>query len=333
MDGGCQMVLNMELRKTYESTICTLVLKTLRRKGSAGLSRMNQVCAPFQLNYRSQTNTFSQAANYITILGIQSPGQTTTTALRPVTYAHELIHLLTNYPLHNPPSSLHLTSIIVPPLSTPLSIPPFHKHTFPYPSSATPNSILLVIPTANAFKVRVLTAATTQKAPPNSKIHTLILPASSNVGEQPYNAAGLLGVYNRISNALRDLNSNLAHVSLFAEHNIGTVLVASIESYLQTDSLVDFVPTDFGTIVVHNATTGQTRACLSKGTTVDKRYVERARRFGYESGIEEFGRITAGEVMAAHMPGMDKANWHVVVAGRSRYDILEEGLEGLEFPF
>lgn len=61
-------------------------------------------------------------------------------------------------------------------------------------------------------------------------------------------------------------------------------------------------------------------------------YVDRARRFGFD-GHPNFGRVTVGQVLAAHVPGLDKSDWQMVLSGRLRYQILDEAMEQLEFPW
>ncbi|KAK1830701.1 hypothetical protein QBC39DRAFT_353041 [Podospora conica] len=220
--------------------------------------------------------------------------------------------------------NLRNTETIVPPPHPP-PIPPFKPHTYPHHGPST----LLVIPTKNKFKTSLLRNTFASRAPAGADLVVLTLPVPSDVGEQPYNTAGCLGACNRISNALEALHAP-EHDAFLRTNRVGTVMVAAIENYIQVDGVER--PTDFGMIVVHNATTGATRACVSAGVTVAREFVERAQAFGFE-GNKDYGRVTVGRVLAEEVPGVDEADWHVELAGRSRYDILEEAMGGLELPW
>lgn len=213
---------------------------------------------------------------------------------------------------------------VVPPRTDPIlpQFPPYR-----YPSYG--NTVLLVIPTANKSKRRLLEDAFMEQAPDNMVLRTVIVPIDSEVGEQPYNEAGIIGAYNRINNALIRLNT-AEYDKILREKNIGTVIVASIENYIQVDD-VDR-PTDYGIVVVHNATTQQTVARSSRGVTVPHAFVDRARRFGFE-GDPNQGRVTVGQILAAHIPGLDKADWQTELAGHSRYALLKDAIKQLPIPW
>ncbi|KAK3357808.1 hypothetical protein B0T25DRAFT_452351 [Lasiosphaeria hispida] len=237
-------------------------------------------------------------------------------------------------------SALRNTETIVPaPAATTTTTPAIPAFpTFAFPSHG-PN-ILLVIPTANADKTRILTTAFTSHLPTTNGgsatlLHPLTVPASSNVGEQPYNGAGPAGAHNRIANALQTLADSAGQRAVLAQHGIGTVMAASIENYIQEGAVGvggEARPVDYGFVLVHNASTGRTVSAVSRGVTVPRAYYEYARSLGTDGG-EDYGRVTAGEVLTANVPGMDKANWHQVVADVSRYDLLTEAIEGLEIPW
>lgn len=246
-------------------------------------------------------------------------------ASRVISYARELISLSTMQHLNKTISQMQGTEHIVPPFEG-MVIPPFESHQYRDNGKA----VLLVIPTANKFKEGLLRDVFREKAPDGVDIHIITIPFDSGVGEQPYNKAGGLGAYNRITNALRALHTE-DHQDMMRSKGIGTVIVASIESYIQIDHVSR--PTDYGIVAIHNATTGRTKSCLSLGTTVDPAYVDRARRFGFDGGEPDFGRVTVGQVLAAHIPGVDKADWQVILGGRSRYELLQEAVEQLEIPW
>lgn len=244
-------------------------------------------------------------------------------AANAASYAKELIRGMSDG-LTNSIANLRGTETIVPPhLDT--KVPPFEPQQFPRHGEA----VLLVIPTANESKGRLLRGAFENQKPKDVVMHSITVPFDSGVGEQPYNEAGVLGAHTRISNALRHLHAP-EHQETLVSKGIGTVIVASIESYIQLDNVGR--PTDYGLVVIHNATTGETAAGLSWGVTVPPAYVDRARRFGFE-GNPNHGRVTVGQILAAHMPGLDKADWQSVLAGRSRYDLLSDAINRLTIPW
>ncbi|RYP02537.1 hypothetical protein DL764_005781 [Monosporascus ibericus] len=245
-------------------------------------------------------------------------------AARVILYARELIKLSTMQYLLKTKSSIQETESIVRPFGDP-AILPFESHQYPLSGKG----VLLVIPTANKQKEALLRGAFGDRAPNGADLHVITVPFDSGVGEQPYNEAGSLGAHNRITNALRALHA-ANYQEILRLRGIGTVIVASIESYIQTDQVTR--PTDYGIVMIRNATAEKTAACLSWGTTVDPAYVVRARRFGFD-GDPNFGRVTVGQVLAAHVPGLDKADWQVVLGGRSRYELLKEAIEKLEIPW
>jgi non-canonical (house-cleaning) NTP pyrophosphatase len=213
---------------------------------------------------------------------------------------------------------------IVPPF-TEAVLPPFEHHQ--YPNHGT--GILLVTPTCNKFKTKLFKETFESKVPQGQTLHILSVAFQSGVGEQPYNEAGLQGAYNRITNALRYLDES-KNQEIFRQHQIGTVIVASVENYIQLESIER--PTDYGVVVIHNATTDKTVWCLSQGVTVPSKYLDQARQFGF-GGNSNHGRVPVGEIFAAHVQGIDHANWHEIVTGHSRYDILTEAVQSLQIPW
>jgi hypothetical protein len=244
-------------------------------------------------------------------------------AANAASYAKELIRGMPDG-LINSIASLMGTETIVPP-HLDIKVPPFEPQQFPRYGEA----VLLVIPTVNKSKGRLLREAFENQKPKDVVMHSMVAPFDSGVGEQPYNEAGVLGAHTRICNALRHLNAPEYQETLVPK-GIGTVVVASIENYIQLDDVGR--PTDYGVVVIHNATTGETAACLSLGVTVPPAYVDRARRFGFE-GNPNHGRVAVGQILAAHVPGLDKADWHSVLAGRSRYDLLSDAISRLTIPW
>jgi hypothetical protein len=244
-------------------------------------------------------------------------------AANAASYAKELIRGMSDG-LTNSIASLRGTETIVPP-HLDIKVPPFEPQPFPRHGEA----VFLVIPTANKSKGRLLREAFENQKPKDVVMHSIAVPFDSGVGEQPYNEAGVLGAHTRVSNALRYLNAP-EHQEALVSKGIGTVIVASIENYIQLGNVGR--PTDYGVVVIHNATAGETAAGLSWGVTVPPGYVDGARRFGFE-GNPNHGRVTVGKILAAHVPGLDEADWHSVLAGRSRYDLLSDTISRLTIPW
>jgi len=144
------------------------------------------------------------------------------------------------------------TETIIPPHVDP-RLPPFQPHRYPHCGDA----VSLVIPTPNKSKGKTLQEAFRERAPDGIVAHTVTIPFDSGVGEQLYNEAGIIGAHSRISNALSYLNT-AEYQETFKLKGIGTVIVASIENYIQTDN-VDR-PTDYGIVAIHNAATLQRHA-------------------------------------------------------------------------
>jgi hypothetical protein len=242
-------------------------------------------------------------------------------AANAVSYASEILERMSTN-VCSSIESIRGTETIVPPFANP-SLPPFESHQYP----SYGKNVLLVIPTANKAKGNLLKDLFSLQSPQDTTVHSITVPFESGVGEQPYNEAGVLGAHNRITHVLHYLT---AHPEILDSHQTGTVIVASIENYVQVDHVKR--PTDYGVVVVHNATTGITNACLSRGVTISPRYVDRARRFGSEMDPNH-GNFTVGKIIAANVPGIDHANWHEVVAGCSRYTLLSDAVRELEIPW
>ncbi|KAK0654866.1 hypothetical protein B0T16DRAFT_314360 [Cercophora newfieldiana] len=223
------------------------------------------------------------------------------------------------------------TETVVPaPIIETKTIPHFPSYPFPRHGDA----ILLVIPTANKHKTQILFEAFKAQKPPTAPLHHIVIPADSGVGEQPYDSAGIIGAYNRINNALRALASSPEKQIVLAEKQIGSVIVASIENYIQLAAGASGSRSvDYGVVMVHNATKWVTAASLSKGVTVPEVFVDKARSFGFEDDEGRYGKVTVGSILADSVPGLDKADWHVVLAGRSRYELLREAIDGISIPW
>lgn len=234
---------------------------------------------------------------------------------------------------------LRATETLLPPPTQPDNLPTFLPDDIPTFPPHGPN-ILIVIPTANKQKTNLLTSFFNSHKPPHvqdSEIHYICVPAESGVGEQPYDDAGVEGARNRILNALRDLTRREL---VLEEKGIGTVMAASIENCIWTPQRLmregkeNPKPVDYGVVMVVNARTGGKVVGFSEGVTVPGGYYQFARQLEIEGEEERrYGKVTVGEVLAANVPGLDKADWHAVVAGVSRYELLRRAMEGLEIPW
>ena len=226
--------------------------------------------------------------------------------------------------------------------------------TLPTNQQPDPNTVLLIIPTNNAFKTKLLT---THLSPPHTNTTTipLTVPADSAVGEQPYDSAGPQGAFNRVVNAVRLLGADRLGTdgrwAAVRERGVGTVVVGAVENFIVRPGAAAAagsgceVPVDYGVVVLcriplvydgDSEVEGRPlewewKVGVSKGVRVPVEYWRAAEeRWGFEDEEERFGRKTVGEVLAENVEGLDKANWHKDLAGVSRYDLLEEVMGELD---
>ncbi|KAK4167226.1 hypothetical protein QBC43DRAFT_312372 [Cladorrhinum sp. PSN259] len=204
-------------------------------------------------------------------------------------------------------------------------------------------------------------------------LRTVRIPAASNAGEQPYDDMGVKGACNRVRNALGDFTGKGQDEGegKGEREEVGTVIVGAVENFvlrnvsLSTkdgnagerddggrvcDEGEKVQAADYGVLMLYNATSGELRCGISKGVEVPLEYLREAEGYGFEEDddaeekededgegkrtIKMKGKVTVGEVLAANIEGLDKADWHKVLSegGVSRYELLKEGLEGLGFP-
>ena len=271
-----------------------------------------------------------RAASIISVALVTGPGnvqdegcERTSKIKRVVAYAKEVINVMSNG-LGRNIQQMANTEHTVPPYSVSL-LEQFPSDKY----QGKGRNVLLVIPTENEFKTRVLESFFRRNAPAGRTVHIAEVPVNSDVGEQPYNSEGIVGAQNRIKNALTQLNSSRLS-AMIEDNDIGTIFVASIENYVQTANISQ--PTDFGIIMIFNATTRKVSLGVSQGVTVPPKYVDRARRFGYEGNVDQ-GKVTVGQILAANVEGLDKKDYHRVLAGTSRYVVLEEAVGQLTIPW
>lgn len=208
--------------------------------------------------------------------------------------------------------------------------PDARKNTIAHLQPAKGSCITVVIPTENKHKVATIQAYFHKRVPMSTVVHFDIVPVQSDVGEQPYNAAGRRGAWNRIGNALDFITNCEELVAVHASRQAGQVYVAAIENFIQTEGFER--PADFGVVALHNVLKNTVTGTLTKGVTIDPAFVDAAKRYGCDAKDEDYGQFTVGNVIAARFPGVDKANWHELVAGVSRYDLLTAAIESLELP-
>ncbi|KAH7028038.1 uncharacterized protein B0I36DRAFT_146533 [Microdochium trichocladiopsis] len=195
---------------------------------------------------------------------------------------------------------------------------------------ARPPVVTVIIPTANKQKVATIKSYFSKHIPASTLVYFDIVPVQSDVSEQPYNGAGSGGALNRIRNAVMHVAQSPELMELYHERNAQAIYVAAIESFIQTKDIDR--PADFGVVALCNVLQNSYTGCASRGVTIDPVFVEAARQYGFDMGNEDYGAVTVGTVLASRFPSIDKANWHEVVAGVSRYDLLTEAIESLSLP-
>ncbi|KAK4132810.1 hypothetical protein BT67DRAFT_424801 [Trichocladium antarcticum] len=249
-------------------------------------------------------------------------------------------------------SLLRGSETIVPP-------PPFSFHPPPNPpASIIPhasrsrnrnrNNVLALIPTKNTHKAALIRAHLLQHKPADIRLQFRTFDADPGVGEQPYDSAGLQGAVNRCLDAARQAAA--AGVDGAGADGVGWFLVGSVENYIARPGGRPWRewggegrPVDYGVVVfarveLDDAGAGgvwEWRVGLSEGVTVPVEYWRRAEADGFEDAEGRYGKRTVGEVLAASVrgPALDKADWHQVVAGKSRYALLKDAMEKVEVPW
>ncbi|KAK4129171.1 hypothetical protein N657DRAFT_639736 [Parathielavia appendiculata] len=261
--------------------------------------------------------------------------------------------------------ALKKTTHVLEPFTPPKSWlnPPIHDPNLPSLSASNPdpNNVLLLVPTENEDKVRVVKDYFTRKTLHVPEHVNFPLPeplrvtAESQVGEQPYDSAGPEGAFNRVVNAVRQLQRDPTYQKLLDDHRIGTVVVGSVENFMLRINDPDgkgTVPVDYGFVVLcripvvrSTATVGwggqswEWRTGISRGVTVPVDYWTEAERAGFDDDREatrearrRFGKMTVGTLLARYA-GLSSANWHEQLAEVSRYDLLAEAMANMEAPW
>ncbi|KXJ88522.1 hypothetical protein Micbo1qcDRAFT_197309 [Microdochium bolleyi] len=191
-------------------------------------------------------------------------------------------------------------------------------------------AIIVAIPTENANKVALVKEYFHRRLPIKSAVYFEIVPSISGVGEQPYDEAGPRGAWNRMRNAMCHVAFSPELKELWKSRKATEVYIATIENFIQTKGVAR--PADFGVVIVSNLKRKTYSGCLTAGVTIAPEYVAAAKYYGVDGAGGTHGRVTVGTVLAARFPGLDKANWHEVVAGVSRYELLRKAINSLPLP-
>ncbi|KAK4177753.1 hypothetical protein QBC36DRAFT_125592 [Triangularia setosa] len=234
---------------------------------------------------------------------------------------------------------------------------------FKLKQDSTEKRLLVIIPSSNKSKVKLLEAHFEKNLPPNTLLSLVSLTSvSSGVGEQPYNEAGIDGAYNRIDHALiaTPLEPAVRQVMLLG--GITTVIYAAIESFIARPGYPppapgekpSTEPVDYAYILFYNPVARVVKTGVSQGVSVPEAYYDEAQTYGFsdplgqriiaksgkgktspEEAQQNHGKVTVGEIMAANMKGLDKANWHKFLTGGKvcRYQLIEDALEKMEMPW
>jgi hypothetical protein len=139
----------------------------------------------------------------------------------------------------------------------------------------------------------------------------------------------------RVEATLRYAETN---VPLFEENNIGTVVVGAIENYIRVSDSNDSA-TDFGIVILYNATTRKAIHGISRGINVPNEYLLEAKKRGFVDSQRKGGRVTVGTILKERFdePARSKfgddydisKDWHLAVSGESRYNLLASVVEEL----
>ncbi|KAM3500005.1 hypothetical protein MY10362_006796 [Beauveria mimosiformis] len=170
------------------------------------------------------------------------------------------------------------------------------------------------IPTENKSKAKIIEDGVQEK-----QIEAVFLrfKTPETHGAQPYEESGLEAGFFRAHNAL----NKVCPAQAYGYAPWCKSMSVGIENFLwfnDVDSPVDLaiVVVRSGNVIVHK---------LTKGVTLQKAYVLRARSFGSLDSFQHKGKVTAGAVISAHT-GYSAANWHLDIAGVDRYDLHKETL-------
>jgi hypothetical protein len=211
-----------------------------------------------------------------------------------------------------------------------LSIP--SRDSLPHLSDLTyGNNILLLVPTNNPDKTELLkTIIKKDLENINNKEATLVTLQNDveTPAAQPYDDMGVKCLTARTE-------AMVAHIRTLNEYleqkKIGTIVIGVVENYIRKSDGVDF-----GIVMVYNVTINKRVWGVSSGVPTQKEYLEEAQQEGFVDDQKTGGRITYGSVLerlfgdAAREENIDiSANWHELVCGKPRYELLKEVIKKL----
>ncbi|KAL2157987.1 hypothetical protein VTH06DRAFT_4796 [Thermothelomyces fergusii] len=205
-----------------------------------------------------------------------------------------------------------------------------------------PTNVLLIIPTANRAKTELLLGRLASAKPAHVRLSHCQVRAESGVGEQPYDAAGPRGAFNRAVNAVAALLADGARrAALVEDRRVGTLLVGAIENFVlrRGGGGGGGGPVDHGFVVLCRVSlldgSWDWVVGVSRGVTVPWEYYSAAQKLGFEDEgdgdgeARRCGRVTIGKLLSANA-GVDDADWSQALVGVSRYELLREALEAME---
>ncbi|KAK4658984.1 hypothetical protein QC762_106290 [Podospora pseudocomata] len=261
----------------------------------------------------------------------------------------------------------------IPPLKVypPPQLPEPHNELLPlsyelHQDNTPKKRVLLLIPTMNADKGQLMETQLRKRLPHNTEIYCLGFEgASSGVGEQPYNEAGMTGAFNRIDRGMILNRVSPQIIELVVKRRITTIIYAAIESFITRPGWPPArpgegaikEPVDYAYIVLYNPVTGVVKTGVSEGVEVPRAYFKEAQKYGFSDPVNEdliktfggekgqrevpeeavgnHGKVTVGEIMAANIRDLDKRNWQKLLTNEKacRYRLIEDTLEKMDIPW
>jgi hypothetical protein len=207
-----------------------------------------------------------------------------------------------------------------------------------FPITAHGEKVLLLVPTENKFKTKVLKERVMKEV---GEANLVIHQHNVDTGvDQPYDEMGVECLVFRTKGMIRFLEENPD----FLETNaIGNVFIGVIENYIRLPESGTQNPGsqahDFGIVMLYNATTLKVAYKVSEGVPVQEKYLKEARQEGIVNGREKGGKVTYGSILKKHfaeptreLSGAEydiSKDWHLVVCGKSRYELLENTVASL----
>jgi hypothetical protein len=188
---------------------------------------------------------------------------------------------------------------------------------------------LLVIPTENKSKERSLLSAFETQKPKDVVLHSIKVPLNSGVGEQPYNEAGVTGAHDRISNASHLLKTQQYRKCEYQRGSERSLLrlLRAIYSLITSTAL----PTsDWWSSIT--LLMGERQQDCHRVLLFLLLMLSEHAEFGFERN-SNYGRVRVSQMLAVHVPGLDKADWQGVLGGHSRYELLSEAISHLSIPW